>query len=147
MRSAVGDRTGSVTLNVSEGSIFNSILPITVGAVAASPNARTIGVEEVPLDTLDNLLERIGLEVPLALKIDVQGFERSVLDGATQALRDCRVVEMELSPQTIYEGQMLLPEAVERMSAAGLELSLVENLFPEPGSGRSLQFNGIFVRS
>ena len=94
----------------------------------------------MPFDTLDNLLGLIGVEAPLALKIDVQGFERSVLAGASQSLRDCRVVEMELSPQAIYEGQMLLPEAVERMTAAGLELSLIENLFPEPGSGRSLQF-------
>jgi len=37
-------------------------------------------------------------------------------------------------------------EALERMESAGLVLSLTENTFPEISTGRSLQFNGIFVR-
>lgn len=56
------------------------------------------------------------------------------------------MVEMELTPRAVYEDQMLMGEAMARMGDAGLVLSLTENLFPDPATGRSLQFNGIFVR-
>ena len=71
-RFAVGDSDGSIEMQLSEGSIFNSILTVSSTAVNASPNAVVIGSESVPLRTLDHLLERPG-RGPLAIKIDVQG--------------------------------------------------------------------------
>jgi FkbM family methyltransferase len=144
---ALGASEGHLTMNLSEGSIFNSALEVADYAVGASPNARVVGTEIVPLCTLDSLLESQGATTAsLAVKIDVQGFERDVLEGAEEALRRARIVELELSPTPVYEGQMLLEETVHRMSSSGYVLSLAENLFPEPGTGRALQFNGIFVR-
>jgi FkbM family methyltransferase len=146
IHTAVGSSEGTLTLNVSEGSIFNSVLKVTDAAVTASPNAKIIRTEEVPVRTIDALLDEVGAEPAIGFKIDVQGFERDVLDGAGDALKSARLVEMELTPVAVYEGQMLLEEALATMSTAGFVLSLTENLFPEPGSGRALQFNGIFVR-
>ena len=144
---AVGDRAGTMKLFLSEGSIFNSLLPVDASTVKASSEARVVGTEEVPVRLLDDILGDL-LEGPaaIAIKADVQGYERQVLDGASMALTHARVVELEMSPRPAYEGQMLLEEALQRMNAAGLILSLVENVLPEPGTGRALQFNGIFTR-
>jgi len=145
-RTAIGDSTGVLALNISQGSIFNSPLTVTDEAVAASPNARIVGHEQVTVQRLDDVLANVSNhDGELAVKIDVQGFERSVIEGADMTLRRARMVEMELSPMAVYAGQMLLDEALDRLSSAGFVLSLVENLFPEPESGRALQFNGIFV--
>lgn len=145
VRCAVGAEQGTVALNVSENSIFSSILPALDNAETASGGgARAVAVEDVPVDTLDTLM-------PVApgatmVKIDVQGFERAVLDGGSKAIENASIVEMELSPQPVYDGGMLMDEAVGRLSAAGLTLALTENLLMDAVTGRSLQFDGIFVR-
>lgn len=146
VRSAVGATAGSLTLHVSKGSIFSSALRILDNAVAADGNAKQIGDEEVSLVTLDEVLA--GRDYAgLAVKIDVQGFERDVLDGAERSLSVAKVVEMELSPRPVYEGQMLMEESLRRMADAGFVLSLSENLLRDQVSGRCLQFNGIFTRA
>jgi FkbM family methyltransferase len=147
-RLAVSDEQGTMMFNVSKGSIFSSALEVNDVAIDASHDAKPRAVLEIPADTLDNIVGRLELscEAPLAVKIDVQGFERNVLNGGTRTLESAAVVEIELSPQELYKGQMLLAEALERLSSIGFVLSLVENLFPDPATRRSLQFNGIFVR-
>lgn len=143
IRSAVGAASGTVTMRVSEDSVFSSVLPATGDALAASATAQTVGEEVVPLAPLDALVP-VG-EVATVVKIDVQGFEREVLDGAVETIGRAVLVEMEMSPRPVYAGQMLMAEALARMSDAGFVLALTENLLPEP-SGASLQFNGVFRR-
>jgi len=144
-RTAVGAHVGELRIHVSEGSIFSSALPVLSTTVAASRDAHSVRDEVVPMTTLDELLT--GAHVgSSAVKIDVQGFERDVLEGATDSLSRVALIEMELSPRGVYDGQMLIVEALQRLEAAGLVLAVVENLFREADSGRSLQFNGIFVR-
>jgi FkbM family methyltransferase len=145
-RLAVGNESGFITINVSEADIFSSILPVTASALAADPEARTSRIEKVPIARLDDLLEPRESAVT-AVKIDVQGFEREVVEGGMRVLAAAQVVEIELSPTEIYAGQMLLGETIDRLGELGLVLSLVENLFPEKATGRALQFNGLFVRS
>jgi hypothetical protein len=53
---------------------------------------------------------------------------------------------MELTPRTLYDGQMLLLEALTRTEELGFELSAVENIYASAVTGRSWQFNGIFIR-
>jgi hypothetical protein len=141
----VGDVSGELTMNVSEDSIFSSPLNVLNLAVDAAENAKSIGTESVPVERLDDLLKNSEAS-SLAIKIDVQGFERQVLDGGPESLSRARIVELELTPVPVYDGQMLMLETIERLADAGLALSLTENLFTERHSGRALQFNGVFVR-
>lgn len=46
---------------------------------------------EVPVDNIDNYCDRFGIEIVDILKIDVQGAELSVLQGAENALRNNRI--------------------------------------------------------
>jgi FkbM family methyltransferase len=144
-RVAVGDRTGSIAINISEATKFSSALPLVERASLESPDAAYVGSEEAPLDTLDNLVADITAG-NLGLKIDVQGFEGSVLDGGTKTLDRVHFLEMELSPRPVYEGQMLMLEALERLDRLGFVLSCTENIYPVPRTGRAWQFNGIFIR-
>lgn len=144
-RAAVGASFGSLTINVSAWSIFSSALQVNQAAIAANAGAEFVSTEAAVMSTLDMIVDEQASN-SVAVKIDVQGYERNVLEGATSTLGRVRVLEMELAPCPVYDGQILLAEALERLASEGLVLSLVQNLLPEPGSGRALQFNGVFVR-
>jgi FkbM family methyltransferase len=142
---AVGDSTGDITINISEATKFSSALPIAERARIESPDAAYVGSELVALDTIDNLAADVDA-THVGLKVDVQGFEGAVLDGAEKTLARTRFLEMELSPRPVYEGQMLMLEALERLDRLGFVLSCTENIYPVLYTGRSWQFNGIFIR-
>ena len=73
-RSAVGSTVGEIAFTSDED---------TLNHVATSTDSRKTVV--VPITTLDSALDR---RAPTVIKIDVEGFEREVLDGAKQTLRD-----------------------------------------------------------
>jgi FkbM family methyltransferase len=144
-RVALGDTPGELTLNISEESRFSSPLPVRDETVRRTSAFRYATSETVPVERLDDILMTVTTDC-FAVKVDVQGFERQGLDGATETLKRADVFEMEMTAHPVYEGQMLVVESMERMADAGLVLSLVENIYVDVTSGRSLQFNGIFVR-
>jgi hypothetical protein len=81
------------------------------------------------------------------LKIDVQGYERAVLDGAAKTLSSFRGVRTEMSLVPLYKGQALMPEVMGRLGQHGFELWLVDPGFTEPDTRRLLQLDGVFFRS
>jgi FkbM family methyltransferase len=146
-RAAVSHTAGTLTVNVAGNSVSSSVLPMLERHTAAAPESRYVATEEVPATTVDDLVARHGLvpEVTL-LKIDVQGYERAVLDGAAATLGQFRAVRTELSLVPLYDGQPLLAQMVEYLAGQGLDLWLIEPGFSEPVTRRLLQLDGVFVR-
>ena len=99
VRSAIGDHEGEVTIHHSGNSVYSSVLPMLDDTVAlAGAGAQYVADETVPLTTLDLALAG-RTESAQWLKVDVQGLEREVLNGATSTLDRARAVEIELSPR------------------------------------------------
>lgn len=75
----------------------------------------------VPLESLDVLLERLGLGLaPIAaIKIDVEGYEPLVLAGAHGALGRAQALLVELSPELSRAGGLDLGAALQVIAAAG----------------------------
>ena len=146
-RAAVSDRPGTLTLNVAANSVSSSALPILDRHTVAAPASRYVTTENVVATTVDALVDEHGL-VPetTLLKIDVQGYEQSVLDGAVETLPRFGAVRTELSLVPLYDGQALLPELVARLGEQGLELWFVEPGFTDPVTRRLLQLDGMFFR-
>ena len=59
------------------------------------------------------------------LKIDTQGFEREVLEGARESLKEIFGVQAELPVVHLYRGVWSLPEALDYMSKRGFVLGQV----------------------
>lgn len=146
-RAAVAAVPGTITMNVSENSVSSSVLPMLDRSVQAAPQTRYVATEEVTATTVDELVERHGL-VPEStlLKVDVQGFESAVLDGAKETLPRFGAVRLEMSLVPLYDGEVLMPEMTSRLADAGFELWLVAPGFTEPGTQRLLQLDGVFFR-
>jgi hypothetical protein len=114
----------------------------------AAPESVYQGKETVPLTTLDLMLPTY-LEQASApfLKIDTQGYEWQVLDGAKQVLPKIRGIMMEISFIPLYGDQRLWRECVDRLQADGFTLWSLEPVFVDPVNGRTLQMDALFFRA
>lgn len=146
-RSAVSRAPGVLTMNVSGNSVSSSALPILDRHTAAAPSSGYVAREQVTATTVDDLVARHRIDPATALlKVDVQGYEMPVFEGAAATLSQFAMVRTELSLVPLYEGQALLPEVVDHLARHGLELWSVEPGFTEPGTRRMLQLDGVFAR-
>jgi FkbM family methyltransferase len=147
-RQAVGSEPGELELNISANSYSSSLLPMTSAHTGAAPRSQYVGVEKVPVTTLADLLPVHDVDPASAwLKIDTQGYEAQVLDGAGSRLGEFAAVQLELSFVPLYVGQSLLDELVGRLRAAGFVFFGLEAGFSDPRTGRTLQCDGVFVRA
>jgi FkbM family methyltransferase len=139
---ALGDRESRATLNRAQSSLSSSFLPVEARVLEVAPHAAYVGEEEVEIKALDSF----GLGGRIYLKIDVQGYERHVLDGATTTLRSCRAVEVETALISRYPGEELFPQLFDRLSANGLYLYAIWPNVRNRQTGEIVEFNAIFVR-
>ena len=146
-RCALGDHDGEVEINIAGNSLSSSILPMLDLHRTAAPESTYIGREIVPIKTLDAVVGRYlkNSRAPF-LKIDTQGFESKVLDGARATLPLVRGVLVELSLAPLYEGECLWMEMIKRLEAEGFVLWAFEPVYFNPNDGRILQVDGVFYR-
>ena len=98
---------------------------------------------EVPVSPLDSLTYNLS-EISL-LKIDVQGYEREVLKGATRTLSKTRLVLIEANLVSHYENDILFPELNGLMSDAGFVLTNLSPLFFK--EGKALWADAVYLNN
>lgn len=148
VNAAVGAAPGVIEINVAANSYSSSVLPMTDAHRLAAPGSDFVRSEQVPLTTVAALVEEHRVDPSRTLlKIDTQGYEAAVLDGAAAVLDQIAAVQMELSTVPLYDGQPLYDDMVGRMRAAGFAIFALEGGFSDPRTGRMLQCDGFFVRT
>jgi FkbM family methyltransferase len=146
-RAAVGERVGTITMNIAANSVSSSALPMLDRHTDAAPQSRYVAREEVPSTTVDDLVAQHALNpASTLLKIDVQGFEHQVLSGAAATLAQFVAIRTEMSLVPLYDGQLLMADMIAQLSERGFELWMFEPGFVEPGTGRLLQADGVFFK-
>lgn len=147
-RCALGDQIGEVKVNIAANSASSSLLPMLDSHLSAAPHSYFIDQEVAPLFTLDSVATNLiaGFK-SIFLKIDTQGFEWAVLDGAKNITPYIRGISIELSLTPLYEGQRLWREILDRLEFEGFLLWAIQPEFIDPNNGRTLQINGIFLRT
>jgi FkbM family methyltransferase len=95
---AASDQRGTITINVHPDLICSSLFKETEGTHV---DGKT---REVPAVRLDDVCEKKGLKGPYLIKIDVQGAELKVLDGAPRVLGETELVILEVSLFRFYVG-------------------------------------------
>jgi FkbM family methyltransferase len=146
-RMALGDHDGTTTLNLAGNSASSSVLPMLSSHVRAAPESRYIGSETVDLRTLDSIGTELATDTErIFLKLDVQGFEYNVLQGAEQFLRRVTGIQLELSLVPLYDGERLFHPMLHDLEERGYELWSVIPGFVDPDTSRLLQLDVIFFR-
>lgn len=147
-RCALGDQAGEAEINIAGNSESSSILPMLESHRNAAPESAYQGKEIVPIKTLDAVAGPYLKDARAAfLKIDTQGFEWQVLDGARETLPSIKGILVELSLVPLYEGQHLWREVIDRLEAEGFTLWAFKPVFYDKATGRTLQVDGIFYRT
>lgn len=146
-QAALGDVAGEIEIHISANSVSSSALQMLPAHIRSAPDSGFVGVERVPIKRLDDLTESVLAKRKNAfLKIDTQGYEDRVLNGASVTLGRLAAVQLELSLVPLYKDQLLYREMIERMSTLGFEMWAAWPAFVDPESGRSLQLDATFVR-
>lgn len=146
-RAAIGDHEGEIEMHIAGNSVSSSALEMLDRHAKAAPGSAYVGNERTRLTRLDTMA-RDYLQsgtVPF-LKIDTQGYEDRVLDGATDVLDRISGLQLELSFVPLYEGQKLFDALVERLHAQGFSIWAIWPGFYDPRSGRMLQVDATFFR-
>jgi len=113
IEAAVGDSIGRATLHLTAHDHNASLSPPRSEEMdelytAYGPGYAVTDHVNVELTTLDEIAR--GLDEISLLKVDVQGSERAVLDGAERTLERVRWLLIECNFRSHYEDDMLFPE-------------------------------------
>jgi hypothetical protein len=91
----------------------------------------SVSTVDVPVARLDDLAGDYAGRV--GLKIDTEGFEAEVLQGAAETLKRAEFVILELSVTPRFDGVLPPSAAIGLLAAAGLELRDVLAVADGPG--------------
>ncbi|WP_206613827.1 FkbM family methyltransferase [Mycolicibacterium elephantis] len=149
MQYAIGDSKSEVTINVSgNAGLSSSVLPMLETHTDALPSSRYVGTEKVRQERLDELLPELGVGpgARTFLKVDVQGYESAVLDGASNLLSNGVIVglQLELSLVPLYSGAMTYRDVLNRADRLGMTLMGLDPVFADPATGQLLQADAVF---
>jgi FkbM family methyltransferase len=146
-RMAIGDKDEQAEIYVANNLESSSLLPMLASHRAADPNSGFVANETVPVARLDSVAGRfLGSDESFFIKIDVQGFENKVLDGAPMLLKRAVGLQVELSLVLLYDGEALFQSMIERLGESRFELWSLMPGFVDNRTGRLLQVDGIFFR-
>jgi FkbM family methyltransferase len=146
-RGAIGDYDGVIEINIAGNSASSSVLPMLDSHSSAAAGSAYIGSESVPINRLDCIAPFYVLNSSsYFIKIDTQGFEWQVLEGARETLANAQGVLCELSLVPLYKGQRLWMDLLQRLESEGFTLWSIQQVFIDSRDGRTLQIDAIFFR-
>ena len=107
-------------------------------------NDGVVRTEKVPMKRVDALLD--GCAEPMLLKIDVQGAELEVLEGAGDRLADVTVIVIESPFETAYEGAAGFDDIYRFLTAKGFRYEGALGQLNSKTTGRVRQEDSVYVR-
>jgi len=146
-RMALGAEDGEIDIQVSAETDMSSILPQSDLLKKISPSSAIQTSECVPIHRLDSIAsDYVDGEGRAFLKIDTQGFEPAILDGATALLPRLLGLQLEMSLLPLYQGERDYLTMVQRLAASGYTLHLVLPGYFERKLARMVEIDGVFMR-
>jgi FkbM family methyltransferase len=145
---ALGDRDTEDVVHVSRATWLSSLLPPSEWLTERFPEVTWQQDEQVTVRRLDSIAdEYLRPDDATLLKIDTQGYEQKVLDGATASIARIKGVYLELSyGRPLYEGEPLSFEVISYLHQRGFTLVHLEPLHYHLEDGQVLQGDGLFLR-
>lgn len=146
---ALGNENTTIEINVSQNSHSSSILNILDEHTNAEATASYVGKQQIEVKTLDSISSGLDFAThkEVYLKIDTQGFEMNVLNGARESLKYINTIQLEMSLKPLYQGQALYDELFKFFWNNGYSLIDIDPGFADSKNGILLQFDATFRKA
>jgi len=147
---ALGRERGEAKINVTQLTFYSSFRnpsPYAFETFGSQPTVKF--TETVAVATLDEMFDQIisGISDPhVYLKMDTQGWDLEVLEGAAESLTHVMALQSEIATQAIYDGMPMMRESLDYFDRSGFAIS---GLFPVnlDRKLRAVEFDCVAVRS
>lgn len=144
IQAAAGPAMGKAAINVSADTVCSSLLQPSEQLTRVMPSARTVATLDIDQVRIDDL--ELPVHKRAALKLDVQGFEKQAMAGATEMLKKISILEVELAIDAAYDGAYTLVEALPDIIALGFEVISLNRGYSDTKTGRLVDVDMIFER-
>lgn len=135
IRRAVGAREGHTFFDASD--------PLG-GALTSTERDHTIKVE---VTTIDSSISTLHAEGPYLLKLDTHGFEKGILEGASEALENATALIIEAYNYRITDEALLFWELCAFLSGKGFRPIDLVDVMHRQRDDSLWQFDIFFIRS
>jgi FkbM family methyltransferase len=143
---AIGNEDTKSVINVAGNSYSSSILKMLPMHLNSAPESKYISQEKIEIKKLDSVLNTFcNKDDKVMIKIDTQGYEKKVIDGAYESLNIISIIQLEMSIVPLYESEMLFVDMINYLDNKGFQLFSLENGYSHPITDQLLQVDGIFV--
>lgn len=145
---ALGSSETTLTINVSDNTVFSSLLKTNDYCMQRFGD-RSLGTREevVSVRRLDMLLDDLIPDIEnkrIFLKMDTQGYDMEVFKGLGNKIKHVNVLQSEVSLISIYEGMPHWTESISILEKAGFG---VVGMFPVTrDSGRVIEYDCVLAR-
>ena len=144
---AIGNKIEEGKIFRSEYDYSSSLLKMADLHKKAFPISDKMEIENIQITTLDKELRDRKLMKPILVKIDVQGYENFVIDGAKEILMDTDIILCELSFYKLYDNQLLFEDITEQLKALNFRFVGSLNEVLHPINSAILQIDGLFIKN
>ncbi len=144
---ACGRERGVLPLYLTKFSPSASLLQPTGLHIPDYPTADIGETVQVKVERLDDIVHASDLAcAPYLLKLDVQGFELEVLEGATGILSDVAVILCEVNAEDFYTGQAGFEQIHLFLREHGFKLIDIGEPIRARATGEVLYFDVAFLK-
>lgn len=148
---ALGSENSTGQINVTSSSDFASFLPPNTYSQSVFQDKTSVNdVETVQIRRLDSLLPEIIKEIPeprIFLKMDTQGYDLEVMNGATGCLDQIIAMQSELSVLPLYSGMPDYCTALNYFRELGFETSGIYTMSRDAESLLVIEFDCVMVKT
>ncbi|MGV3461645.1 MAG: FkbM family methyltransferase [Flavobacterium sp.] len=144
---SLGEKDGESVINIAQNSVSSSLMENLPQLTDSAPAAMYIKKETVVVRKLDSIFDSLDIaNKNIYLKVDTQGYEKMVLQGAIETLKKVKGVQIEMALFPSYAGSLTFDETKNFLVGSGFSMVGLENGFYDKATGKQLEADGIFFK-
>jgi len=144
---ALSNVAGETQIHADEYSPSSSLLQMSERHREHFPQTGQTTQQIIETKRLEDIFGDLAIEGRTLMKLDVQGYELAVLDGAEKILPEIDYILTEMSFVSLYEEQPLFADVYSRLCHSNFSFKGFFDQCVSPKTGELLQGDGIFVRN
>jgi FkbM family methyltransferase len=145
---SLGAFDGEAEINISKNSVSSSILNDLPQLTESAPEAKFISKEKIKVRKIDSVFQDLELtNKQIYLKIDTQGYENMVIEGAKKSLSLIKGIQIEMALVPTYEGALTYDEMKKKLEKMGFEVHSIESGYYDKKTGKLLEVDGVFMKN